>query len=228
MRDISVEEQAARAERVVIPRSLVYIWAKNRDTGAEEEMGFWNGVGNYDFQVYDGLTGSTETRTFTGCGSLLSVDNIQLAMDLSVRTVNVGLSQIDENVAQAIRGYDARNARIEIYCGLLNIENQQELVAPARARFVGFVDQAVIATPAEGGTGSITLSCVSCTRELTRVNSDVRSDESQQRRYAGDRFFKDVGVTGQIEVFWGQARGDPAKATSAGGIQWKTPFRPLN
>ena len=81
------------------------------------------------------------------------------------------------------------------------------MVAAARCRFIGTVDRCVITDPAAGGQGSIDLTLASHTRELTRINTDVASDESQQIRSAGDRFYQYVGVVAAWRLFWGQERG---------------------
>ncbi len=76
-------------------------------------------------------------------------------------------------------------------------------MAAERPRFIGFVDGVDIVTPAEGEEGSITLSCVSHTQEMTRSNPDTRSDASQRLRSATDDFFADTTVAGEWEIFWG-------------------------
>jgi hypothetical protein len=102
-----------------------------------------------------------------------------------------------------------RNAPIQIYRALFNTADPRAIVAPARCRLVGFVNTSTISTPAENGSAAVTLECVGCVRELTRTNTDLRSDESQQRRVADDRFFRHVAATGQVQVFWGQNKAVP-------------------
>jgi hypothetical protein len=74
---------------------------------------------------------------------------------------------------------------------------------PASSRFVGYVDEATLETPAEGGEGSFTLKCVSTAQELTRYNPDLRSNESQLLRAPGDTFYADTATVGDLTIFWG-------------------------
>ena len=207
MRFLEAVEIAALAARVVIPRTLISIWTKDRDTGAEVFFGAWNGSENVAFSVYKGLDpATTGTRNFHGKGAVLDVDPIVLAVGFEIRPARVTLNPLDETTEIAFRGYDFRQARIEIHRALISTISRRSLVWHARPRFVGYIDKAPVLTPEEGGRSSITLECVSCTRELTRVNSDVRSDESQQRRAPGDGFFKYVGIAGQVTAPWGVNR----------------------
>jgi hypothetical protein len=207
VRTFTTAEAAGYAKRTLIPRSLIYVQPKDRTTGDLVDFGFWNGTGDVTLTVTDGLTQSDVDRDFTSRGAVLSVGDVTLSDNLNVNSVQVSLSQLNSDAEDALRGYDMRNAPIQIYRALFDIANPRAQVAPARCRFVGFVNTAPIGTPAEGGQASTTLNCVGCTRELTRSNTDLRSDESQQRRTSGDRFFRWVAATGQVQVFWGQNRG---------------------
>ncbi len=187
MKTLSVAEQSAYQDRKIIARQCVYIVAKNRSTGADVEFGFWTGIEDVTLDVIDGLTGSVTPRNFNNKGAVLSIGDISLSDNLNVGAVSILLSQLNATVEDALRTYDCRNAPIQIYRALFNPSDPTTMVDSARCRFVGYVDQLVISTPPEGGEASATLQCVNCTRELTRKNSDLRSDESQQRRHSGDR-----------------------------------------
>jgi len=203
MKDFTAEELAAYESRSIIFRGLVYVWARDRATGAQKPFGFWTGTGNRSIQVRDGLTQEVVARNFTSRGALVAIGDIPAAADLSIRQVAVTLSQLNADVESALRGYDMRGAPIQIYRALFSIANPRALVAPARCRFAGFVNTSPITTPARGGQATAVLNCVSLARQLTNTNADLRSDESQQRRHAGDRFFRWVAATGQVPVSWG-------------------------
>lgn len=188
-----------------VPRYFVWIVARDRGTGAPATIGLWNGDDTVDVTVIRAETGQAETRTYHAAGSLLGHDPIPAVSDLSVRTIKVALSQINVAVQQAVRGYDARLARVEIHRGLLSLETRQ-LVAPPVSIFDGQANGAPIETPAVGKTGSVSLSVVSHTRMLTRTNPQKRSDESQKLR-SGDRFRRYSGVAGQWDFAWGEHKG---------------------
>ena len=156
--------------------------------------------------VKDGRTGSTVTRDFRGLGQALQIGKIPLTCDLTIRSVDIELPHLDVIVEQLVRTYDVRGAPMQIYRGYFDPATRV-LVAAAKPRFVGYVDGAPIVTPKEGGEGSITLHCVSTTRELTRTSSEVRSHESQLARTNGaDDFYQDVGVVGDWDIAWGVNR----------------------
>lgn len=207
MRSFTTAEANGYAARTLIPRTLIFVQPKDRLTGDLVNFGFWDGTGDVTLTVTDGLSQTDEDRDFTSRGAVLAVGDITLSDNLNVGSVQVSLSQLNSDVEDALRGYDMRNAPIQIYRALFGIANPRALVAPARCRFVGFVNTAPISTGAIGSQAATTMTCVGCTRELTRSNTDLRSDESQQRRQSGDRFFRWVAATGQVQVFWGQSRG---------------------
>lgn len=191
------------AARALVKRTLVWGTFKDRDTGDLTSIGFWDDLGTVSITVLAGLTLSPVSRTYVGSGSLINVGRLPLTSDVSVRTIDVSLSQIDETVAIAVRGYDARNAPIEIHELMLDPATRSP-VSAAEPLFVGYVDTLKITTPAEGQDGSIDLTCVSHTRDLTRSNPAVRSRPDQILRSATDTFFADTGAVGDWEITWGR------------------------
>jgi hypothetical protein len=171
-----------------------------------------------DAEYIDIDTGATALRTYYRAGALLSVDDIPLTNDLTVRSFDVKLSQLDQATIDLVRGYDMKLARLEVHRGLFD-PGTNKLVAPLFPRALAIVDDCAILDPAEKNDGQVTLSCVSDTRELTRSNSDVRSDASQQNRHTGDRFYKYTAVAGSWQVFWGTKRGKIAPASTSVAIQ---------
>lgn len=204
MRTLTPAEITALGQRAVAFRNLVWLSAKDRNTGVVNSLGFWDDVGTTQVQVTDAFTGLPVLRTFVGAASLLQIDDITMTSDLSVQEVAVRLSSIDATVAQAVRGYDARLAPIQIYRLILNPASGVA-AAPGRARFVGVVDTLEITDPAEGNEGSVTLNCVNQLRELTRSNPDMASDESQKLR-SSDRFYQYSNDVTRWQVSWGEKR----------------------
>lgn len=190
-------------------RDFVWITARNRGSGDPETAGFWSDLGTVSAPVIDALTQSEVTRDFVGCGSAMVIGDLPLTSDLTVRELDIGLSQIDENIALMVRGYDVKLAPIQVYRGLFD-PSTHRLVAPAAPRFVGFVDTMEIVTPKEGEFGAVTLKCVSQIREMTRSNPDVRSGASQRARSAGDSFYDYTQNVADWQIFWGQQKGAAA------------------
>lgn len=188
----------------VVVRDLLWISAKDRDTGETASVGFWNDLDSVTLDVVSGETGATVTRTYHGSGTLISISPIPLTSDLTVRTITITLSHVSSAVAQAIRGYDPRFGHVEIHRALYDLSTRG-LVAPPVPHFVGKINGAPMSTPRPGEEGEISLSVVSHSRELTRTNPLKRSDETQKRRN-GDRFRMYSGVAGQWEFFWGDEK----------------------
>lgn len=202
MRDLSPSVQAALEARTLYPRDFMRITARRRDTGAPVVEAWWSDLGAIEAQVENPYFGTVETVAFQGVGNLVSISAIPLVSNLTVQTVSVSLSQLDGRVNDLLRVYDVRQARVEIYRGLFN-PAAGGMVAPASLRFLGFVDGAPVETPAEGGTGSVTLDCVSHLQELTRANPATRSDADQAQRMAGDTFFNDAPIVADLDIRWG-------------------------
>ncbi|NTG22050.1 hypothetical protein G6L00_16560 [Agrobacterium rhizogenes] len=206
MRAISAENNAALQARRLVARDFLWLKVKTLDTGAPFEYGFWNDVGNVSAQVLDPNTGVAVSRNFEGSGTLISVADIPLTSDLATQSVSIAMSQIDDGVANIVRGYELKQAGVELYRGMFNPDSRQ-MVAAAFSRFIGFVDVVTITTPKEGDAGSIELTCVSHAQELGRSNPDTRSHDSQVLRSATDNFYQDTTTVGDWQFFWGRKAG---------------------
>lgn len=203
---------SAYAARTLVKRTLFWIVARDRDTGDPQSIGFWDDLGTVTLSVKEGLTLSTVSREYIGSGTLIEAGRIALTSDISVRPLEIRLSQIDESVALAVRGYDARNARVEVHEAMFDPATRS-LIAAAEPLFVGYVDTLRVITPAESQDGAIEITCVSHTRDLTRANPAVRSHVDQVLRSSTDSFFRDSGAVGEWEIYWGrqnQKLGGPA------------------
>jgi hypothetical protein len=132
---------------------------------------------------------------------------------LVVRMQRLTLSPLSPEVAQMLRGYDPRLAPVEIHRALFYPESR-ELVAEPRRVFKGWIDQAPITTPEIGGAAMAEVSLASAARALTIPLAAKKSDETQRRR-GDDRFRRYADVSGQVEVWWGEARANPTPTPPA-------------
>jgi hypothetical protein len=201
---LSSANAAALAARTVVPRDFLWLEAKHRDTGAIVREGYWSDVGTIEAEVIGPDSGIAETRSWFGAGQLIGISPIPAVSNLTVQTVSITLSQIDDRIAQMIRTYDPKFGRVEIFRGLLSVDTRL-MVAPAFCRYVGIIDQVEIETPEEGGEGAVLITASSHTVELTRTSAATRSDADQRLRSATDDFFADAAVVGTWKIFWGQA-----------------------
>lgn len=206
MRNISAQNLAALQARQLVARDFLWLTARSLQTGAPFSYGFWSDIGDVSAPVLNPNTGLSETRNFEGSGTLIQISDVPLVSNVSVQNVTIQMSQLDPAVENIVRGYDLKQAPVEIYRGLFD-PNSRQIVAPALCRFVGFVDTLEITTPKENEAGGISLTCASHTQEMTRGNPDTRSNESQKKRLSTDNFFEDTTVVAEWEHFWGRKKG---------------------
>jgi hypothetical protein len=212
-RSLSDANFAAIQQRRIVPRDFIWLIARDRSSGAPVAEGVWSGQGNFTAAVIDPHTGGSQDRAFFGSGALVSVGNIPLVQGITVQTLTITMSGVNAAFNDYVRTNDLKQAEIQIFRGFLD-PGTRLLVAPAVPRFVGYIDDAPITTPKENTSGAITITATSNTQELTRANSDTRSDASQRLRAANDNFYQDTAVVGGWKFFWGLYNGSLATTGS--------------
>ncbi len=203
-RTVSAEVQAALEKGELIYRDFIWLVARTRETGDPVEFGVWSDVGTFECDMIDPYTGGTVTRSFFPAGQSIEIPDIPLAQGLAVQPIEIRLNQVNEAINDFIRTYDCKQANIQIHRGMFDPDSR-ELVAPAVPRFNGFVDLLPVTTPAENSDGDVTVQAVPNSQELTRANSDTRSDASQRLREGTDNILQDVAVVADWQDFWGRA-----------------------
>lgn len=210
-RSLSSENYAALQSRSLVARDFVWFVVRNRSDGSPVTDGYWSDVGQMTVDVVDPETGGTQSRDFFGADGLISISDIPLVSTLTVQNVTITLSQVSDRINDLVRTYDCKQGQVQIFRGLFD-PSTRTMVGPAFPRFVGFIDAAPITTPKENQSGDVTLTCTSHTQEMTRANSETRSDVSQRLRSATDDFFADAAVVGTWQQFWGR-EGGPIRTT---------------
>lgn len=183
----------------VASRHMVHVVARNRATGAQEALGLWQGDDHLTIAI------GGVNRTYYGAGGLIGVEPIRAGIGLEVRMLQIALSPLTPEVAQLLRGYDARLAPAEVHRALLSLETGQPIAEPIRV-FRGWVDAVQLRTPEVEGTGEATVTLASAARGLTRALTLTRSDAEMRRRNAGDSFRSYSDIAGEVEVWWGEKR----------------------
>lgn len=220
MRPISLENQAALAEYRLMPRDFLWIIARQRDTGDPVSVGFWSDIENVSsVPVLNPDTLLPVMRSYYGAGGLIEIDDIPSVSTIQVQDVHVRMSQLDEQVALAVRQYDTKQARVEIHRGLFDPVSRK-LVAPAYVRFVGFVNLVEVHTPRENEDGYVDITCVSHTQELMRSNPATRGHEDQVHWFPGDDFYIDAAVVPEWDLDWGAVKGVQKAETRKGLFGW--------
>lgn len=188
--------------KALVIRQLFYFIGRNRSTGEDEAIGFWNGEDTVSISVYSGASGGAETRTYYGSGALLSASEIVLTADLTVQTMTIDVSPFTPEIEIAIRGYDARLARIDVHRLLLDPGTMNAIGVPD-PHFYGRIDKIDYDYPAVGGSAKATIRCASHIRELSRINPMKKSFETQKLR-SGDLFRRDSATAITWDIPWGR------------------------
>lgn len=197
MRSLSPATLAAFQGRSgFVARSLMWVTARDRATGAPQTFGFWTGSETLTFTI------GGEARIYIGAGNLLGIDAIVMSVGITVQMQRVIVSPIAAEAALAIRGYDTRLAPVEIHRALFRSDSRALLDVPHRT-FKGWVDTLSIDREAVGGSYSATMSIASATRALTRTLAATRSDADLRRRAPTDGFRKYASVTASVPFYWG-------------------------
>ncbi|HWV44135.1 hypothetical protein [Pseudorhodoplanes sp.] len=197
---------AALEARSLVARDFLWIIARDRESGAAVPDGYWSGIGTTVADVVDPETGNVVSRSFDGAAGLIEISAIKRVSNVSVQNFTVTLSQVADRVNELVRTYDCKLAKVQVFRALYDPETG-EMIEQAECRAFGFIDDIKITTPPEGEEGSVVLTCTTHTQEMTRANSDTRSDESQKVRSETDAFFADTAVVGDWEMFWGKTNG---------------------
>ena len=183
----------------VASRHMVHVIARNRTTGAQEALGLWQGDDHLTITI------NGANQTYYGAGGLIGVEPIRAGIGLEVRMLQIGLSPLTPEVAQLLRGYDARLAPAEVHRALLSLETGQLIAEPIRV-FRGWIDEVKIRTGEVGGTGEATVTLASAARGLTRALTLTRSDAEMRRRSNADAFRRYTDIAGEVGVWWGEKR----------------------
>ncbi|KHQ51258.1 hypothetical protein [Mameliella alba] len=178
---------------------LIWIEAKHRETGTPQAMGLHTGLEDRAF-VIDG-----DQRTYTGAGAVLEVADLVSQVGLGVQMQTAGLALVTDEVQQLIRGYDARQAPVEMHLARFDPETNA-LIEITRV-FKGWLDEATLREGVKNGEASLSARLASSARALTRRVPLRRSDEAHRATHAGDRFFRYADVSGAVGVWWGMKRG---------------------
>jgi hypothetical protein len=210
MKDLSPALAAhLAATNHISARLLLWITARNRTTGAAESLGLWTGEDTRDFTI------GGSTRTYLAAGSLLQFGKLTSGTGLDVRILTVTVSGVAPAALQALRGYDARLAPVEVHRAVFQAETAQLIEEPRRV-FLGTLDGEPLSIPAraldaagggagEGPAGStFELKLASSARALTRTLSLRKSDEATKAR-SGDRGRRWSSVAGRVVTWWGQS-----------------------
>jgi len=175
---------------------LLWITAKNRETGAPETIGFWSGDDHQEFLI------GGEIRTYFGAGNVVDVPPIIATTGFQIQYYRVKLPPLLDEVKTLMRQFEPRLAQVEIHSCPLDIDSGNPLAEPVRM-FKGFLNEAPEELGRKGGESRTQLVLVTSARKLTLGLPLKRSSAELQRRNSSDRGREYSDIAGEWVVKWG-------------------------
>lgn len=204
LRPVSPPAQALReARRGLIIYDMVWIDARNRQTGAIEGVGFWTGGPSTHIAVTDMWTQQPAARLFLGFGGLMSVSGIRHKAGTTIRPARIALSAINEDVLSAIMAYQLRGAQVQVWLSYHDPETGLRVGSP-EPQFKGYVNEAPVRRPASGDQALVDMTIVSTARNLTITSRAKKSQAALEERNPGDKFRIYKAHQRTVEVPWGE------------------------
>lgn len=198
--------------RTVFPRDFMQITVRDRATGAPVVERLWSDRFDVVAPVVNIDTGAIESFTWQGAYGLVETSDLIFVSNLTVAEATITMSAYGVDVDRLLRLYDPARGLVRLYRGFLNVDTGL-LVAPAEQIYQGEIDHIDLPTGADGEEAYATLT-VLASQELTRANTETRSDASQRIRNSIDRFFEYAAKVPEWVMWWGQQKGTVAADTS--------------
>lgn len=166
----------------------------------------WTGRGTINFDDANG-----GNHDWLGAGDLGAFDTIGESTDGSAVGVKVALNKIPSEFAGDIDTQVQRGALFEVYLGALNETFQ--VVQATKLIWKGRVDTYTISDG--GSTLSVEITGESRGIDQRRPAIKRFTDEWQQRKYPGDRFFEYAPQMTEVPILWADSEGG---ASPVGGF----------
>lgn len=165
------------------------------------------GEGSYGFirqssdYVYGGVTYKAMLE------GLIEVSDMSRGSGTSASGFSLRFSESPDNgitpdVLLNIEGYDYRDRPVTIY-DLHRHPDTGAVLGDPIIMERGYINRIIHNDDPEVGF-LMTVECESRALDYSRSNGRIRSQEDQQRRYAGDLFFEHASLTGRQKIKWGK------------------------
>jgi hypothetical protein len=139
------------------------------------------------------------SHTWAGIGDLGAVSPIEEGDDFSPFAVRLTLSGINSSLLTTAQGVQIFERRVIIYLGFIGDDGL--LVADPDEIWSGAMQTMAISLG--GGLDTITLTAESELIAHRSANGAMFTDEDQQKRYAGDKFFEFLAQMQDARIQWG-------------------------
>lgn len=187
---------------------LLYATSNNSNTDPSEVYPFYaveamfydatNATPSRPLRLWTGVGDRTiDSNTYTGTGSLLTIDGLQEVADLTATSATVTLSGLDSTILTHALEEPYQGRKCTIYFGTTNTTS----VLPV---FSGFMDVMTINDTPEGSTISLTIESKLILLERPNV---IRHTQDYHKSLTGnstDIFFDYLVTLQDKEIIWGR------------------------
>lgn len=168
----------------------------------------FTGRGTISFDDADGTT-----RSWIGAGEIGSIEAISESTDGSATGIRCALLNVPSDFRPDIADQAVRGVTFELYAGALN--ETYQLVEASALIWKGRLDKYVISDAGE--TLSVEVTGESRAIDQRRPAIKRFTDEYQQRKHPGDKFFEYVPRMTEVAILWGKAEQSPVSSGGGGG-----------
>lgn len=142
-------------------------------------------------------------QTFLGVGNLGDVGSVTEENSTSSSTMSMVLSGLDMSLVGETLNEEVIGCNVVCY---LAVMNDQGVVTGANVLFEGFITDTSLQA---GQQNALSYVVANVFERWSQGLPDRYTDESQQRLYPGDRFFRYVAQMAERSIFWGSKKDAP-------------------
>lgn len=142
-------------------------------------------------------------QTFLGVGTLGDVGSVTEENSTSSSTMSMALSGLDMSLVGETLNEEVIGCNVVCY---LAVMNNQGVVTGANVLFEGFITDTSLQA---GQQNALSYVIANVFERWSQGLPDRYTDESQQRLYPGDRFFRYVAQMAERSIFWGSKKDAP-------------------
>lgn len=142
-------------------------------------------------------------QTFLGVGNLGDVGSVTEENSTSSSTMSMALSGLDMSLVGETLNEEVIGCNVVCY---LAVMNDQGVVTGANVLFEGFITDTSLQA---GQQNALSYVIANVFERWSQGLPDRYTDESHQRLYPGDRFFRYVAQMAERSIFWGSKKDAP-------------------
>lgn len=142
-------------------------------------------------------------QTFLGVGTLGDVGSVTEENSTSSSTMSMALSGLDMSLVGETLNEEVIGRNVVCYIAVMNVQGN---VIAANILFEGFITDTALQA---GQQNALSYVISNVFERWSQGLPDRYTDESQQRLYPGDRFFRYIAQMAERSIFWGSKKDAP-------------------